>query len=414
MLLVDYITGRQILNSRGEPTVEVEVTLNDGTKTTASAPSGKSKSSYEAVELLDKDFGKYFGHSVEHAVNNVNDIIAPRMKKLNPGEQTRIDQILVELDGTPNMAHMGCNATLAVSMAMARVAAIASKKPLHTHLNEQFVKVEAKDRYGEFINLPGHLSKPGLPIPAFNLINGGQHADSNVPIQEYLVLPVGVDRMADKIKAGAEIRNALGVLFKEAGKPTNIGDQGGYAGNFNDPIEPLQMLSEAVKKCNYNMKNSVIYGLDCAGANLSDEVYNQMLSNFPIVSIEDPYKEDDFDRYATLNQSHPDIFIVADDLIGMQSQRLYTAIEKDAIDCVMVTPSQIGTVTESLRFAKIAKFAGIALFVMARSGDTDDTFIVDLGAAIGAKFMKAGAPVRGERVAKYNHLLEIAPFFEDL
>jgi enolase len=413
MILIDMVTARQILNSRGEPAVEAEVVLNDGTSARASTPSGKSKSSYEAVELVDKDFGNYFGQSVEHAVNSINEIISPRMKKLNPGEQAKIDQILIELDGTPNMAHLGTNATLAVSIAMARVAALSSKKPLYQHINELFVKVEAKDRYGEYINLMASLSHPSLPIPAFNLINGGEHADSTLPIQEYLVFPVGIARTADRIRAGTEIWHALRGLYYEAGKSANVGDQGGLAALFTDPVEPFKFLAEAVKKTNYNLKNAVIYGVDCACANLDDAVYNQMIASYPIVSLEDPYKENDFDRYTALNQGHPDIFCTGDALLGMQVSRLYTAIERDSIDCAVIQPNALGTITETLKYCKVAKFAGIALYGAARSGETNDDFIIDLSAGVGAKFVKAGAPIRGERVAKYNRLMEIAPFFEE-
>ncbi len=416
MILIELITARQILNSRGEPTIEVEVTLSNTVKARASVPSGKSKSSHEAVELLDKDYSKYFSRSVEHAVNNINEIIAPRLKKQDPLSQAKIDQILLELDGTPNKAHLGANATLAVSIAVARSAALMSEKPLFEHINELFIKVEAQNRFEETITLPKDQMKVKLPLPAFNLINGGQHADTSLPIQEYLIFPVGIETMANKIRAAAEINHELGNLLHDAGKPRNIGDEGGYACNFDDVYEPIDFLIKAVEKAGYRVHNKVLYGFDIAGASTKDglpeDFFETVFNKYPIISVEDPYDEEDWEDFRQLNERYPDIFVVGDDITATNPQRLRTAIENNSIDCVIVKPNQIGTVTETLEFAKIAREANIALFVSHRSGETNDSFVVDLAVGVGAKFLKAGAPVRGERVAKYNRLLEIAEHFE--
>lgn len=417
MILIDLVSARTILNSRGEPTVETTITLSDGTTARASSPSGRSKSSHEAVELVDKDFANYFGLSVNHAVDNVNKIIGPRLKKIDPLEQARIDGILIELDGTPNKAHLGGNATLSVSLAVARVAALMKKQALYKHLNELYIRVAVNNRYEEEIKLPKERTEMRMPIPAFNLINGGQHADTKLPIQEYLIFPVGVEKMANKIRAAAEITHELKKILQNSSKSANIGDEGGFASDFDNVYEALETLVSAVEKTNYHVHNRVVYGFDMAGASVKEGVpadfYEKVFAKYPIISVEDPFKEEERDEFAALNKKYPEIFCTGDDIVSTNVDRLYTAIEKDAVDCVIVKPNQIGTVTETLRFAKVARDAGIELFVGHRSGETNDDFIADLAVGLGAKFIKAGAPVRGERVAKYNRLMEIATDFED-
>ncbi len=416
MVLIDYIESRQIINSRGEPTVEATVFLNNGKNATASVPSGKSRSSNEAIELVDKEFNIFFGKSVAHAINNINQIISPRLKKLDPLEQEKIDQILLELDNTPNKAHLGANAILGVSMAVAKAAALIKEKQLYIHLNDLFVKIEAHNRYGEPVLLGDKLLKPRLPIPALNMINGGVHADTKLSIQEYMIIPAGLPKMFDKIRAASEINTALREVLKEKGKSTNIGDEGGYAASFDSPYEPLDCLVEAVKRTGYNIHNHILYGLDVAGSQLENplppDFFDNIIHTHPIISIEDPFGENDWEDFATLNNAYPNIFITGDDLTSMILDRLYKAIEVGAIDCAIIKPNQIGTVSETLRFAKVAKDAGLTLFAAHRSGETNDTFIVDLAVAIGAEFLKAGNIMRGERVAKYNHLLTLAQFFE--
>ncbi|NCS32630.1 phosphopyruvate hydratase [bacterium] len=412
MILIEELFARQILNSRGEPTVQVDLKLNDGSVVRSSVPSGKSRSSHEATELLDKDFGYYFGKGVTHAVTNINQIISPRLKKLDPTEQFQIDRILLELDGTPNKAHMGANAMLGVSMAVSKAAALLKAVPLYEQLNELFIKVPALDIHEEAIKLPPDITKPALPIPAFNLINGGAHADNTIVIEEYMVIPAGIERMADKIRAGAEIMHALKGILKKAGKSTNVGDEGGFAPSLESSIKPLEYIVEAVKQTNYALHNEVMYALDIAGAKVPEDFYDTILKDYPILSISDAYGEEDWERFSSLNQKYPDLFCTGDDITSTNVKRLYQAIKTDAVDCVTIKPNQVGTVTETLQFAKIAKDAGISLFASHRSGETNDMFIVDLAIAIGAKFLKGGAPNRGERVSKYNHLLEQAERFE--
>ncbi|PIZ46060.1 phosphopyruvate hydratase [candidate division WWE3 bacterium CG_4_10_14_0_2_um_filter_41_14] len=412
MILIDELVSRQILNSRGEPTIEVDLLLNDGSIVRSSVPSGKSRSTHEAVELVDKDFSKYFGKSVYHAISNINETISPRLKKLDPTEQFHIDKILLELDGTPNKAHLGGNATLAVSMAVSKAAALIKGVPLYEHLNELFIKVEAKDVHEEAITLPKERTTMALPIPSFNIINGGAHADTSVTIQEYMIVPVGIETMEGKIRAGAEIMHALKELLHKAGKTTNVGDEGGFAPSFDNNREPLEFLARAVSTTNYHLNNDVVYALDVAGAKVSDDFYDSILRDFPLISIEDAYGENDWAEFATLNEKYPDLFCTGDDITSTNVQHLYQAIKSNAVDCVIVKPNQIGTVTETLEFSKIAKDAGMSLFASHRSGETNDIFIVDLAIGLGAKFLKSGAPNRGERVAKYNHLLEQAVRFE--
>lgn len=413
MVLIDEILSRQIINSRGEPAVEVDLLLNDGSVVRSSAPSGKSRSSHEAVELLDKDFGTYFGKGVTHAISNVNNIIAPRLKKLDPTEQFRIDGVLTELDGTPNKAHLGGNATLAVSMAVSKAAALLKGVPLYEHLNELFIKIDALDVHEEAITLSKERTQMRLPIPAFNIINGGAHADTPVTIQEYMIVPVGIETMAEKLRAGVEIMHTLQTLLHDAEKSTNVGDEGGFAPSFENNLIPLQFLAKAVSMTNYHINNAVVYALDVAGAETPEGFYDSILREFPLISIEDAYGEEEWAPFKVLNEKYPDLFCTGDDITSTNVNRLYQAIRANAVDCVVVKPNQIGTVTETLRFAKIAKDAGMSLFASHRSGETNDIFIVDLAIGIGAKFLKAGAPNRGERVAKYNHLLEQAVRFEE-
>ena len=413
MVLIDNLEARQILNSQGEPTIEARMRLTSGQEVIASVPSGKSKSSYEAVELYDKDFSKYFGRSVEHAIDNINNIIAPRLKKLDPGEQNKVDQILLELDGTPNKAHLGSNATLAVSTVTMRAAALVKDKPLYMHINDLFLKVKAKNQYDEEITIGGDNAKPSLPIPGFDMISGGTHADTAIPIQEYLIFPVGVEKMHEKIRAGAEIMYTLHRLLKDAHNASNVGDEGGLAPTFDNAMRPLEVLAEAVKKAGYDRNNRVVYGFDIAGADVGPDFLTQVFQKYPVLAVEDPYKEDDWDKFAKLHTDYPDLFVTGDDLTATKISRLITAIKTQAIDCVAIKPNQVGTITETLQFAKVAKDAGMALFVANRSGETSDTFIVDLAVGIGAKFIKAGAPMRGERVEKYNHLMALAKHFED-
>lgn len=416
MILIDYAEARQILNSRGEPTVEVTLLLNNGRHVKASVPSGKSRASREAFELFDKEFNIYFGRSVNRAVENINKVISPRLKKLDPNDQFRIDELLMELDGTPNKQHMGSNAMLAVSYAVAKAAAVSKNKELYEQINELYVKIEAKNKFGEPIVLTDKFLKPKLPIPAFTMINGGLVSDSTLPVEEYMIFAVSIPTMAEKIRAAAEINFELHRILHEKGKHTNIGDEGGYSTTFVDVYEPLDILAEAVHHTNYYIKNQVLYGIDVAKTHASspipDDFLDNVMTKYPVLAVIDPFDEEDIESHATLNKAYENIFVTGDDLTAMVLDRLYLAIDKDAIDCAVIKPNQIGTLTETLRFAKVAKDAGVELFVSDRSGETNDTFTADLAVGIGAEFFKSGNVMRGERVAKYNRLMELAKRFE--
>lgn len=412
MVLIDELNAKQILNSQGEPTLEVTVYLSDGTTSSASIASGGVKSPFENVELLDKDFSKYFGHSVHHAIKNVNDVISPRLKKLDPTEHFKVDQILNELDNTPNKAHLGANTMLAVSTAVARGASQIKKIALYKHLNELFVKVEAQNRYEERIHLPDEFEKPQLPIPAVNMIAGNQLGHTNLSVREFMILPVGLERMKDKIQAIAEIRHQLEKELVEKGKFPNYAEDGAFIAQFDSPQEPIEMLVDAVHATRYHIDNKILYGLDLAGADADNDLIKQLLTNYPIVSIEDPYQENDWGRFSDLNNKYPDLFVVGDNLTASNKKYIFKAIETDAVDALVIKPGQVGTITETLEIIKIAKDANLATYVSTRTDETNDNFIVDLAIGVGAKFIKIGGATRGERVTKLNRILDLAPDFE--
>lgn len=420
MILVDLIEARQILDSRGYPTVEATVVLSDETKTTASVPAGQSKSSYEALELRDKDFANYFGQSVNHAVRNINEVIAPRLKKANPLEQEKVDQILLELDGTPNKAHLGSNAILAISIAVAKAGAILSDQKLFFHLNDLFKKVKALNKYDEEIQLPPEQAKPKLPIPLFNLINGGSHAENTLAVQEFWAIPYKIEAMSERVRAGAEIYWNLGQFLSGAGKSTAVGDEGGFGVGIDTHREALDFLQEATQKAGYNQK--VAFGMDVAVENYSLEMateqikpleeYRKTIHQYPILALEDPFPENDWENFSKIQELFEGGLIIGDDLLAMQRERVLQAAEEEAVSGMVIKPNQIGTVSEALSVSKVAKDAGFALVASHRSGDTTDSFIADFAVAIGADFLKAGAPARGERTVKYNRLMRIAERLE--
>lgn len=432
MVLVDFVSAREILDSRGYPTTEVTVILSDGTTATASCPAGTSRSSHEAIELRDKEYDRYFGQGVSRAVHNINEIIAPRMKKMNPLEQEKIDKLLLELDGTVNKAHLGANAILPVSIGILKSAAKLIKKPLFEYINELFIKIKSKDRYEEEIILPAELTKPFLPIPLFNLINGGKHANTNLEFQEYLVAPVGVRKVAEQVRCAAEIQHKIAELLSERGIECDVGYEGGFTPNLSSNGEPLELFHEAAEKCAYKPGKEIFFALDCDASyffiegryklkleNLSGgyqelvQFYAKIIKKFPIFMLEDPFAEEDWESWKTFMKDFGKEGLVAgDDLIATNRKRLLAAIEEEAINSVIVKPNQIGTVTETLDVAKLAKNEGFTLFVSHRSGETNDTFLTDFAVGVGAGYFKAGAPTRGERVAKYNRLMEIAEKIE--
>lgn len=432
MILIDTIRSREILDSRGEPTLETTVFLSDGTTGQASAPSGASKSTHEALELRDKDFGRYAGLGVTHAVRNVNEVISPRLKKANPLEQEKVDKILLELDQTPNKAHLGANAMVSTSIACAKAAAKLLEKPLYEHLNELFIKQKSLDRYEEEIHLPAEMTSFSLPIPIFNLVNGGKHAGNNLFFQEYSIVPGGIKGTAEQIRAGAEIASQLKQILRENKLSTGIGDEGGFAPVLTDDNDALDILGQAIKEAGYRVQKDVAFALDIAASHFykngiynltlenfsgkSDELidfYQSFLGDYPILIIEDPLHEEDFLGWKKFRQTlGKGVRLAGDDLTSTNRRRVLKTIEEEAINSIIIKPNQIGTLTETLDVAKLAKFSGFTLIAAHRSGETNDSFIVDLAVAIGAPFIKAGAPVRGERVAKYNRLMEIAEKIE--
>lgn len=434
MILIDFVTSREILNSRGQPTLETTVFLSDGTQGVASIPSGASTSGSEALELKDKDYARFFGEGVLHAVKNVNETIAPRLKKMNPLEQEKIDKLLLDLDQTPNKAHLGANAMLSVSQASVCAAANLLKKPLYQYINELFSRIESKDKYEEKIVLPPQLASIALPTPMFNLINGGKHAENPLKFQEYLVVPGGIAKVSEQVRAAAEIDRTLRNQLLEKGFKVAVGDEGGFAPHLESDTAALDFLIEAVKEAGYKTPDQIAFSLDLAANHFyangkyalpSEEFtgngeqlanfYRKMLEKYPFIySLEDPFYEEDWGSFTAFKKEpgRAGLKIVGDDLISTNRSRVLRAIEEEAMHAVVIKPNQIGTISETLNVAKLAKGSGFFLVAAHRSGETNDTFIVDLAVGIGAQFLKAGAPVRGERVAKYNRLMKIAEEIE--
>lgn len=427
MVLIDQLFSREILDSRGQPTVETMVFLTDGTKARASVPAGASKGTHEALELRDKDYSRYQGLGVLRAVENVNKIIAPRLRKMNPSEQSKIDHVMLELDQTTNKAKLGANAMLSVSLAVARAASSVSRKPFYSYLNELFCRMEALNQYEEKIVLPDEKTKINLPIPIFNLINGGKHADNPLKFQEYLVVPFGLEGEKERIRAAVEIDWALKKILVDKKYSVALGDEGGFTPNIPTDGEGLELLKQAIESTDYRLGNKVSLGLDPAATTFYDdgkyslplenfiggglnlaEFYNQLIEKYPIVFLEDPFAEDDWESWKNFAKKiGRDGRLVSDDLTVTNRGRLIKAHDEEAINSVLVKPNQAGTLTETLQFVKVAKFFDYTTIVSHRSGETTDDFITDLAVGVGADYFKAGAPLRGERVTKYNRLMEI-------
>lgn len=412
--MIKDIIGRQVIDSRGNPTVEAEVVTEKGSFR-AIVPSGASTGIFEALELRDKDEALFGGKSVLKAVNNVNNAIRDSLVGMDESKQKEIDLKMLEVDGTDNKSNLGANAILAVSLAMARAGAAKLDLPLYEYLNKIL-----KEEHGMDVEMR-------LPVPSFNVINGGKHADNKLDMQEFMLLPVDFDNFPDALRAGSEIYHVLkNVIKKKYGSnATNVGDEGGFAPNVNSAEEALDLLVEAIKKAGY--ENRVRIGMDCAaseffsdgkyhmaGKDLSSdelaEYYNNMVKNYPqITSIEDPFEQNDFEGYANmLNKVKGKIQIVGDDLLVTNVKRIKLALEKDACDSLLLKVNQIGSLTESLDAIKMAYDSNWTVMVSHRSGETEDSFIADLVVACGAGQIKTGAPCRSERLAKYNQLLRIS------
>jgi len=407
---IEALGAREILDSRGNPTVEVEVLLDDGTVARAAVPSGASTGAFEAVELRDGG-QRYGGKGVEKAVQAVIDDIGPEIVGFEATEQRLLDQKLIELDGTPNKAKLGANAILGVSLAVARAAAESSELPLFRYLGGP----------------NAHL----LPVPMMNILNGGAHADSNVDIQEFMVAPIGAATFAEALRWGAETYHALKSVLKGRGLATGLGDEGGFAPNLGSNREALDLILEAIGKAGFAPGRDVALALDVAATEFfrdgayefegarrasSDLIsyYGDLVANYPLVSIEDPLSEEDWDGWKAVTDAlGAKVQIVGDDLFVTNPERLARGIASGTANALLVKLNQIGTLTETLDAVELAHRAGYRTMTSHRSGETEDTTIADVAVATNAGQIKTGAPSRSERVAKYNQLLRIEEELDD-
>ena len=405
--------AREILDSRGNPTVEATVVLNDGSIGMASAPSGASTGIYEAHELRDMDQNRFGGRGVIYAVQNVNTVIAPALKGICATEQTEIDRIMMELDGTDHKENLGANATLAVSLACARAAANAQKIPLYRYL--------------------GGMNAMRLPIPMMNILNGGAHASNNVEIQEFMIMPVFFESYSEALRAGCEITKTLGRLLSANGMSTGVGDEGGFAPMLDTDEEAIEWIIRAIHESGYDTER-VKLALDIAASEWYSEEdgyvspkrkerytreqliqkWKSLSEKYPIFSIEDPLDQRDFDGWGELTREIGErVMLVGDDLFVTNEQRLREGIKSDAANAILIKPNQIGTLSETLRVMQLASKSNYRYILSHRSGETEDTSIADIAVALNAPFIKAGAPCRGERIGKYNRLLRIEAAFRN-
>jgi enolase 1/2/3 len=405
---INQIHAREIIDSRGNPTVEVDVRLNGGAFGRAAVPSGASTGVHEALELRDSDKKRYGGLGVLKAVSNVNEIIAPKFNGVDPASQAAIDEALLKLDGTPNKAVLGANAILGVSLATAHAVAAQDGIPFYRHLNPD-----------------AHL----MPVPMMNVLNGGKHADSNVDMQEFMIVPLGAANFPDAVRIGAEVFHSLARVLKKHGHSTNVGDEGGFAPNLRNNQEPLEMIMEAIALAGYQPATQVAIALDPASSEFYEDghyvfshsdqktrdseqmirFYADLLDRYPIVSIEDGLAEDDWKGWQLMTRELGSLTqLVGDDLFVTNPERLERGIAEGAGNSILIKLNQIGTLTETLRTIEIAHKAGYTTVISHRSGETEDTTIADLAVGTGAGQIKTGSMSRSERTAKYNRLLRIA------
>ena len=409
MSVIELVYAREVLDSRGNPTVEVEVALESGAVGRAIVPSGASTGAFEAVELRDGDKGRYIGKGVEKAVANVNEIIAPELEGMDAFDQPAIDALMIELDGTHNKGKLGANAILGVSMAVARAAAEELGLPLFQYI--------------------GGVNAKQLPVPMMNILNGGEHADNNVDVQEFMILPVGAKSFREGLRMGAEVFHSLKKVLSERGLACGVGDEGGFAPNLGSNREALELIVEAIEKAGYKPGDDVRLGLDVAATEMYDketklydlkhegkkltaeqmvDLYEEWVNNFPIVTIEDGLDEEDWDGWKVLtDRLGKKVQLVGDDLFVTNTERLERGIEAGVANSILIKVNQIGTITETLDAIEMAKRAGYTAVISHRSGETEDTTIADLAVAVNAGQIKTGAPSRTDRVAKYNQLLRI-------
>jgi len=404
-MIIERVEAREILDSRGNPTVEAEARLADGSVGVAAVPSGASTGTHEAVELRDGDPERFGGLGVLKACLAVEDEIAPEIEGMDALEQRAIDGVMAALDGTPDKSRFGANAILGVSLAVARAAATSLGLPLYRYLGGP----------------QAHL----LPVPLLNVINGGRHADNPLELQEFLLAPVGAVSFSEALRWGAEVFHALQTALRQKGLSTGVGDEGGFAPNVSAAAEALEFLVQAIEAVGLEPGTEVALAMDPAASEIfveeryrlegqdrtsaeMIEFYRRLLDSFPIVSIEDPLAEDDWDGWTAITESLDErVQLVGDDLFVTNPERLEQGIEQDAANSILVKVNQIGKLTETLDVIRMAKDAGYGVVISHRSGETEDTTIADIAVATGAGQIKAGAPSRGERTAKYNRLLRI-------
>ena len=409
MSVIESVYAREVLDSRGNPTVEVEVVLESGAQGRAIVPSGASTGAFEAVELRDGDKSRYLGKGTQTAVDNVNNIIAEQLEGMESTDQPAIDALLIELDGTHNKGKLGANAILGVSMAVARASAEELGLPLYQYI--------------------GGVNAKQLPVPMMNILNGGEHADNSVDVQEFMILPVGAPTFKEGLRMGAEVFHSLKKVLSERGLACGVGDEGGFAPNLGSNREALELIVEAIEKAGYEPGKDVMLGLDVAATEMYDketklydlkhegkkltaeemvDLYEDWATNFPIITIEDGLDEEDWDGWKVLTERlGKKIQLVGDDLFVTNTERLERGIEAGVANSILIKVNQIGTITETLDAIEMAKRAGYTAVISHRSGETEDTTIADLAVAVNAGQIKTGAPSRTDRVAKYNQLLRI-------
>ncbi|MGB9706619.1 MAG: phosphopyruvate hydratase [Microgenomates group bacterium] len=405
------IKAREILDSRGNPTIETTVILENGITAVSSVPSGASVGKYEALELRDNDPSRYNGMGVLKAVANVNEIIKPKILGIEARNQLEVDKTLILLDETENKSKLGANAILSVSQAVCKAAA-------------------AEENVSSFIHI-GHLyglerEKMKIPTPVFNLINGGKHGAGNLDFQEFHIIPSGQKSYSQALQLGEEIYQAVKRVLIRHGAIHSVGDEGGFAPNLFTNLDALEVLIEAIKEANYIFKQDVFLGLDVAAGYFYKEgkykirdkttpcnpeelidFYRELTIQYPLLALEDPLYEDDWGGWVKLSETLPQTIVIGDDLLATNKKRVEEAIKRKACSAILVKPNQIGTIAETIEVIKIARQAGWKIIVSHRSGETNDDFIADFAVGVGADYVKFGAPARGERVAKYNRLLAI-------
>jgi enolase len=410
---IDAVTAREILDSRGNPTVEVEVALDDGTIGRAAVPSGASTGAFEAVELRDGDDKRFSGKGVQNAVQAVVDVIAPEIVGYDASEQRLIDARLIDLDGTPNKGKLGANAILGVSLAIARAAADSADLPLFRYVGGPNAHV--------------------LPVPMLNILNGGAHADNDVDFQEFMIAPIGAATFSEALRWGVETYHALKSVLKQQGLSTGLGDEGGFAPNLPSNRAALDLITTAIEKAGFRVGTDIALAIDAAATEFYDAesgryqfegaqrtaeemaaYYVELLASYPLVSFEDPLAEDDWSGWKDLTASiGSKVQLVGDDLFVTNPERIQRGIAEAAANAVLIKVNQIGTLTETLDAVELAQRAGYRAMISHRSGETEDTTIADLAVATNAGQIKTGAPARSERVAKYNQLLRIEEELDD-